>query len=617
MTLDVGDEIAERYPVFSYNATKLSPREVANTFVPPVAFRTLRDARNAILVGPRGSGKTTLLKMLTSEALTAWGGPDAKVARDRVRDVGIFVGVDVMWAEQIQSAEGDSPSFGAAAYALHIARAFTQAVAWRSGQAAANDSIVAPHLPLNLDKSDEIAICERISRLFKLARIAPSFRSLDHAIGDRLTDLGAYRYRLIDGHPLPDWAYLDPLQSVSELARMVNEYANEPDRRWALLFDELELAPASIVTDILRRLRGNESTLVFKLSLAPILRSTDLLVGERGATHGQDLEYIPLTSPDRSDNFVADLFARQRVTTGIAAELTSSEILGESAFDGGDTGGRRPGRVDTYAPGGRVWKAMVRLKRNDPSFASYLEGGGVNLEQMAGLPPADRARYVRKIRNLVIIRDHFKAGSRRDTQATRELYAGEPTMLAVTDGNPRMSTILVRELMGSIAAPSFKPPVSSKAQADAVEATATRFLALLHAQSGIVFGRRALTMVHVVDAIGRALHARLIDAPFSADAPAGFFVDEAVPARFLPLLSQAVNTGAIIHIPKSNSTLPVADSTRGRHYRLSYLLAPRYGLPLRQGKTVALWKLLEGTLIGTTSRESAQPTLLDWAGTDV
>lgn len=611
MTIDVGGEFDAQYPVFSYTATKLSPPEVARTFVPPAAFSTLRDARNAILVGPRGSGKTTLLKMLTPDGLTAWQGPEASLTRQKMADVGVFVGVDAMWSEQIDSAAPeDRASFGAAAYALHIARSFIQTLIFRTGKIDSPQAAEDRHLSLSLTKIDEQSICGRAARLFKLPQKSSSLRSLNHDLGDRLNELGSYRYRLRDGQRLPEWAYLNPLHAVAELAGMVNELGSEPHRRWALLFDELELAPETIVDDILARLRGHEPLLIFKLSLAPILRSTDLLTGERGATDGQDVEYIPLTTAERSDTFVSKIFDKQREAATLPRALNPRAVLGASIFDAGDRGGRHAAAVDPYRRGSQIWESMRWLRDNDATFAGYLLENGISLDELELLSAAKRASHIRKIRNLAVVRAHFRNGARIDTQSTRQLYAGEATMLAIPDGNPRMSTILMREIVSALdTQPAL--PLPRSVQATILRTTTTRFLALLHAQTGIRLGTRAVTMVNLVDAIGQSLHSRLVNDRFSPDVPAGFFVDESVPEHFLPLLKQAVNTGAIIHIPKNDSSLPVSTDARGRHYRLSYLLAPRYGLPLRQGKTVALTNLLSGGELRTSKQQSSQPVFLD------
>lgn len=530
-----------------------------------------------------------------------------------------------MWGEQISNVPSDAvASFGAAAYGLHIGRAFVKTILGRLGRFDSEPIVEAQHLPLRLDRSAEVDLASRASRLFKLPRISPSLRNLYQALGDQVAELGTYRYRLRQGERLPEWAYLNPLVAVSELAEMVNIAAGERDRKWSMLFDELELAPPHIVQDILARLRGQEPYLQFKLSLSPVIKSTRLLNGEIGATHGQDLELIPLTTPDRSDELARHFFERLRSSVGQPPSVSPRTVLGESLFDSGDRGGRMRGRLDPYRRGSRLWNAMHWLQETDPSFSAYLSASSVDLDRLGDLSPAARASRIRKIRNLAVVRSHYRQGARVDTQASRELYSGELTLLALADGNPRMSTILVREILARVSSDSGLP-LSRAAQAAAIEATTTRFLALLHAQKGMRLGSRSVTMVNLIDAIGSALHRRVVLDAFSADVAGGFFVDEKFPARLHPLLVQAVNTGAIIHIPRDNSSQPVSESVLGRHYRLSYLLAPRYGLPIRQAKTVALWKLLEGdSILGQTQalRRRAnismeQPTLLDFGVDDV
>lgn len=610
MTYDNFGELESPYPVFSYNATKLSPKEVADTFVPSPAFQKLRDARNAILVGPRGSGKTTLLKMLTPDALSAWKGKEAGLARQRVQEVGVFIGTDAMWSEQLQVGDREQgQAFGAAAYALHIARSLVSTLLFRLGRESSHAADDGRHLKLTITAASEAQIAQRVASLFKLGESSVSLRRLQYDIGDRLNELGTYRYRTLDGQALPDWAYLNPLQAVSEIAEMTNQIANEGDRKWALLFDELELAPEGIVRDILRRLRGHEPTLVFKLSLAPILRTTDLLVGEHGAVHGQDVEFIPLTTPERSDAFVGELFESQRPSSSALENKSPEQLLGESYFDSAAASTGTPTSPAPYSKGGRVWQAMDRLQKLDDTFADYLKNNKIDLATIDRLSPSQRAAKIRKIRNIAIVRSHFLNGARRDTQGTRSLYTGETTLMAIPDGNPRMATILVRELVRMIES-SGSIPLNRDDQAIAIEVTTSRFMALLHAQTGIRDGTRAVTLVKLLDAIGEALHHRLVRQRFSSDVAAGFFVDRSVPEKYLALLKQAVNTGAIVHIPRENSTTPIAPNARGRHYRLSYLLAPRYGLPVRQGKTVALSHLLQDALVKPHPQADDQ-TLLD------
>ena len=618
------------YPVFAYNATKLSPTEVASTFVPPDTFKRLRDARNAALVGPRGSGKTTLLKMLTPEGLSAWQGHDADVARSRVQDVGVFVGVDELWSRQLSAVESrSSDALDHAGYALHIAMAFVDAIRFRAGTSAASRRYGHRHLGLSLTREGEAAIAERASVLFGLRRNTSSLNGLRDALGDQLATLGGPTRSESASSPEDVASRFQPLTAVSELARTVNEVAEEPDRKWALLFDELEIAPPTIAMDVRSRLRGNEPLLVYKISLAPVLRSMSGFVGASGATHGQDIEFIPLTTPGRSEQFVADIFDRQRRANHLPHNVSPAALLGPSVFDQGPSDRQR--RVDPYSPRGPVGTALAELRDNDKTFAEYLTSRNLDLNSIERLSPTERAAKLRKIRNLALVRAHFRARNHRvDSDPTRALYTGEATMMALPDGNPRMSMILVRSLLSEFidSRVAFEAAdersdsrnrtrartieLPRKQQARAVDETSTRFMSLVRAQTGYVEHGVAYTLVDLIDAIGNAFYRRIVDEPFSADVPAGFVVDDKIPDRVEDLLRQGVYTGALIHLPKRGAELPISESTRGRRYRLNNLLAPRYGLPIRQGKTVALSGLLESTQnrLGRRISDEAQPALL-------
>ena len=56
-------------------------------------------------------------------------------------------------------------------------------------------------------------------------------------------------------------------------------------------------------------------------------------------------------------------------------------------------------------------------------------------------------------------------------------------------------------------------------------------------------------------------------------------------------LTRALNAGAIVYVPDEDGQLLLA-SLRGKRFRLSYLLAPTYHVPLRLGRAVSLSKIL-------------------------
>ena len=589
---------SESAPVFSYNAGKLSPREVAKTFVPPAAFDPLIRADNAILVGPRGSGKTTLLKMLQSEALDEWTAQEANECRQLVQISGVFVGANRMWSEQLKAGGVEADAFGMAAYALHVGRSLARTMSYRTSKRPVDSP---NHLHVHLDFDDEVRACTRIATLFKLPIKPPTFTSLTSVFGQQLAELGGFRYSRQTAQHLPDWAHLDALECASQAVEAFNEAASQPEHRWSLLFDELELAPPAVLRDILTRFRGHQESLVLKASLSPVIDHVDLLSGELGATHGQDVEFIELTSPGRLESvrFAERLFQRHLNDAGLPS-LSPFRVLGESRF-GASEDSLAGGGSDPYAQRGSVWKAMKYLRDSDATFAEYLTSNDVDLMQLDQLDRVERAAKLRKIRNLAVVRAWFRGESGRRSRKSRELYAGANSMLALPDGNPRMATILIRDLVSRMRTRNTSS-LSPSQQAAAIDSLTQRFMALLHAQTGVEIGGRPVSLVGLLDRVGAALSDMVVTSDFRPDVAAGFWVDHRLNDEYMPLLRQAINTGAIIHMP-AGSRRPVrgsqyldrealSSSPRGRHYRLSYLLAPQYGLPLRQGKTVPLSFLL-------------------------
>jgi hypothetical protein len=68
-------------------------------------------------------------------------------------------------------------------------------------------------------------------------------------------------------------------------------------------------------------------------------------------------------------------------------------------------------------------------------------------------------------------------------------------------------------------------------------------------------------------------------------------VDSKTSEPILEVLTQALNAGALVYVPDDDGQL-ILTSLRGKRFRLSYLLAPLYGFPVRLGKDVALSALL-------------------------
>lgn len=594
----------------SYNAIKLSAREVASTFIAPPAFGQLVQADNALLTGPRGSGKTTLLKMLQSEALEYWADDSGATVRAAVRSSGVFIGADRAWNAQLSmesSAAPDSEKEAVAwtAFSLHVAKSLARTMQYRLRGARQG---VALHLRAEMDAGQEKDVCSYIASLLQLEYAVPTFQSLGRQISRRLAELGAIRMSLTtNGYvDLPRWLDLDILTVAAAAVEAFNDEVGEAGHKWTLLFDELELAPDRIVEDLLSALRGNQPALNYKLSLSPAHRQLAILERPMGAVHGQDFEHIPLTFARKA---TAVRFSRQLMTDLLRRRTppvtaTPERLLGPSEFDSREdysdsvSGSGRGTRstADPYAVGSPLWQRLNSLQRKDPSFREYLERNRLDLYRLEGLPPNLRASRLRKIRNLVVVRDEFRDehGHRRSRKA-HGLYAGADSLLSLTDGNPRMVLALGRSLFPLIDGSGTGARVKVERQSAAIDETMRRFLALLESQEAEMIAGRAVSVIMLCDYVGRRLAQRLVEADFDDNARLTFVIDTHIRQEVLPLIVKAANSGAFVHVPRDASDRLHGD-VRGQTFRLAYLLAPRYGLPLRLGPDARISDLLPSSL---------------------
>nr|WP_146075155.1 hypothetical protein [Burkholderia anthinoferrum] len=175
---------------------------------------------------------------------------------------------------------------------------------------------------------------------------------------------------------------------------------------------------------------------------------------------------------------------------------------------------------------------------------------------------------------------------------TLELYAGADSIFAITEGNPRWFISLVSPLINFLVE-SGERRVPGSEQAKEIDAAADRMIALLKTIPVEHTGAQGdeLPLDALLEEIGSRLHAELVEQHFSIDPAQSFMVDENVSERTQALLASAVNRGAVMLVDESSSKAIVGEMLNA-NLRLSFLLAAKYGLLLRKGKTVRLSNLL-------------------------
>lgn len=579
------------YPFESFNARALSPKQVAIGFVPPTSFIDLCKRRHTIIAGPRGSGKTTLLKMLQVSALRSWKHFQAEEIRNQIDFTGVFIPTDRCWSEQISSigksflTEDQRRQLGVAAFTTQILRALVSAVLERKSKDV--DFAAPTFRAIAISPKQESDLVASVAPLWHFNLEAQTLLSLKIALSQRLSEIHQFASKIEfleeskrnDSFASENFLHLNFLSSISLFLDVFENVTSSYEEKWALLFDELELAPESIRAALTQALRSVDSRIIFKLSIAPFSRELEENV--RAATDKNDFDLIKLWYPAKEEGypFSRDLMEQILHQRGIRS-ATLEEVFGTTDFDLPNLKHFDPAERQDYY----LLDVFERLASRDQSFKEYLRHRSIDLKKTHLLTPNERAAQLRKIAPLVIARETFRGADStsetRGLQRSRKavsLYSGMPALLAICEGNPRWIIGLIDSLLDR----RKNGYVEKKHQTIQILSLQSRFCAFLRTIPCNGFGKnpRTSSVLSLVDEIGGRFSKEIVQDRFNPDPTGSFFVDSHATDDQIKTLEQAIYAGAIVFVPESSNEVAVG-SLRGKRFRLSYLLAPKYKLPM-------------------------------------
>jgi hypothetical protein len=626
----------------SFNARALNPMEVASTFIPPPEFLKLTNGAHTLVVGPRGSGKTTLLKMLQQPAIESWEHALAHPLRENIGFTGVFVPTDVTFTSQLEAAVDGLDGGDAiirAAYTLHALRAVMAAIEYRCGRV----SLPVKHFVRRIEISDESEreLVASISHSLQRNPRTLSFASFRAELASWLTDIFEFaeKQKLVDGKEQQDslassgFLRLDIVRTTKVAIDAFEVASGLYGEKWAFLCDELELAPKVIVSDLFRLIRSTDDRIFFKLSLSPCtagrpqlgeallvrskspsLRSKDTTIIAPPPEENEDFDTIKLWFPYKKDGFS---FAKQLAQSVIKGkglgDQSIDDILGHSAFDAPDASVSRQGTV--YSPGSSNNKRMKRLAAVDTSFSKYLEDKQIDLNKRIQSDD-DRAKTLRKINGLVIVREAFRKGRGARGRKNPTLYTGASAFFSICESNPRLLIGLLNQLLSDSNTENENSgtptaiKVSAVKQAEVFKSATARFRAYLRTIPLEPLGpKKPRGLLSLIDTIGKYFHEEVVVREFDDDPDTSFIVDSAVSPALQDAIQRGLNAGALIWVPdKSDGSL--LTSLNGKRFRLSYLLAPFHQLPLQLGRAISLHRVLDQ--ISPTKTEDLAPRLFDF-----
>lgn len=589
------------------NAKRMTDAEIAHTFVVPAQYKELVSPDHSFLVGPRGSGKTTLLRMLQGSALMEWSGVEAEEYRRRIRYSTIFVPADRLWSSQTILQGGElAERLASAAFTTQLCIALVESLQYRINYFGRHDEI---HLPAELGAPGERELVEACAEAWRLQVRTPSLNGLLSALDVRIEKVAELAALPPAAEALEPWVDLAAMECLRFGVRLFNRMTGQPEHRWALLLDEMELAPRAIHNSLMQSIRGGDPALVLKLSFSPFDQYIAPETPEANAPAvNNDFKaiYLWYAHQTESRSFARSLWAK------LAKDVANSDrparaILGPSQIDSSGANWR----FEDYASDSAKMRLIREMDNQDAEFHKFLSNHKVDLERPEDLSYQGKSATLRKAYPLLVYRNALatfskgKARPRHGNSKPSDVYSGDAAVFTALEGNPRWMKAVFTQLLSRY---DGERMLSKGVQYDTLRDAAARFEALL---SLLPAGEEPdIAVLDVVNMIARHLRYRALGA-FSADPATTFRVDKSVPPGVLDAIKAGLTAGAIVHV-RDDKSPPILSSLVGERFRLAYLLCVRreFEVPMRLGKELALSAILRAESARLDRRQLPQaPTL--------
>lgn len=580
----------------AFNAKKMSSVEVASSFVTPPSFSTLMGVDNCYILGPRGSGKTTLLRMLQGESIAASSGIIGDELRRRVTFSSVFLPADELWASQTNE-------FSArAAFSTQMLYALVETMLYRiqSKDAFGNPT----HLPASLPASSEVELARLCAEAWGLELRTPSLYGLLNTLDLKLMTLQTKG--VSSGDPT---AQADAMSLLGFGVRAFNRLTDQPGHRWAILLDEMEIAPKEIHDQVNSFVRGGASPLTVKVSMSPFDRYGNSFGVHGAPIPGHDYQTIYLADMDASSvrKFTNGLWAEVLRGKGFA-HIPLSHALGRSAIE-------LPGG-NSRTTDDEVKRVLKRSQSIDPEFARWLRDRKIDPDHLDELTYNQRSATVRKVYPLLVFRDSLTTvrGNRvvrRSRKKNLDPFTGARAVTLALEGNPRWAKTAFVQMLNDLDERSGT--IDRGIQFDALNSLASRFEGLLRVLPRRHAHPAALPVSTIVDLAAGYFNAQNTG-PFVSDPKNCFTIDHDAGPEVIDALVLGLYAGAFVHVRDRRSPALLSDF-HGQRFRLAYLLGvrDRREFPLRRGKDVRLSVILESAAAkGLVRAEPSEQLDLDF-----
>lgn len=599
-----------------FNARFLSPGNVGQNFVSSPFLDAIVAPNHTAVLGPRGSGKTTLLKMLTLPALLNWTDPTRDTLAQSLQYLAIYIPSSLLWNADYRGFSANKmPADLSNLISISLFRhnvLFSLIDTWIS---ASDPSLLESNglgrffLPIRPD--NEAAVVRELAERWELTTSVSTTGGLRKAIADRLRLLQRLAVvasftnpplaGILEQHQFLTAHFLDDCAAFADVLFNIYDF----NHKFALCFDEVEIAPTAIAQAILQMPRSIDPRFFVKFSAAPYVGA----ILDRGISPSQrqDYKFVLLSSFSSREvrRFSEALF--QSLCRKHEIENTADEIVGTSLVDDA-VAGRQQSAIGRYRNDGAYQKRFETLYNSDSTFAEYADRNGIRIDDLSQGTENERAAAVRKIIWPVLIREEFlfrqekkyhaKQQRRlRTTGRISDIYTGSASLFAICEGNPRQIIGLVEPMIRMFRNQLEKDGgrVRRSFQKASVERTIAAYFALVSTVPTSPGAEGVRSLVDVISRVGVYFRDSVLGDAFNPDPVLSFVIDEKLSGQLKELIGRGINIGAFVldDVTKSADIPYELGEVEGLKARLSNIFAPHFRLPLAGGRTINLSTILE------------------------
>ncbi len=591
----------------SFNARNLTLRQVAQGFVNYKKFDELLVNRNSLLMGPRGCGKTTLLKMLTIEALLEYQKINNSTLIYDLPFISIYIPTDVQWKMEVDLFKKEFSKYSEfielVPNVLVNTNVFIQTI---KTFVSLIDTIPSDEVNSNIK-----LFIDDLKRIWHLPDSTPSsLYAIEQEFYNRLDSVNVLinktRNRRVEiiTYEYPDYYYQEFLEPLRGACKAFEQYFGNSNSlvirsktrpiKWALCFDELELAPTWLQTKLFKFFRSKDQDFIFKLTSIPILEFTSK---EHLPSTGSDFSPILLWLYTNRHEKEWEEFCKTLIISKLRKkfdqEIDPENLLGNSEYERflriehslyndlkiGDLSNQKSILVDQFS----------QLAKKDSSFAEYLVGKGIDLLKPISADRLEDSEIHRKIKSIVYYRNFYLSsndkgkGSRRRTRKIKSPFVyGWENICKIADGNPRLIIGIIDQIILNVNNLNQLPEVFIKFQSELLFQISKRYLNLwsTHPDANIDVVSSVISLKSFILSIGNYFQSSILNGSFTPSPTGTFVVNDKVNHKYLDLIVLGIHLGAFILLDPAENISP--DGVLNKKFRLSFVLYPYFLLPIRK-----------------------------------